>query len=104
MSQRFLVVDNDELTRTNIQQYFAVHGHQVDCAQGKNEAKALLARSQYSVVITDLRLNGTNTSGGLELCRYVSERYPETKSMVLHTPMPLAELRQIALQLLGSES
>ena len=113
---RMLVVDDEQSITFAIKNYFARHGYCVDCAQELEEAEALMAHLSYDVVIADLRLTGIHGSEGLEIVRFVRERHPHTKVILLtaystpeveaaakrygvhsflQKPKPLAELAQV---------
>jgi DNA-binding NtrC family response regulator len=120
MSQRILVVDDEEPILFAIRDYFEPLGWQVDCAQELEEAEALLSHIRYTLLIADLRLSGIHSNEGLELIRFVRERSPWTRVIVLtgygsmeieteavgrgvdaflQKPQPLAALAEIAARL-----
>jgi DNA-binding response OmpR family regulator len=122
MKPRLLVVDDEEPILSAIREYFEPLGYDVDCARELEEAEALLAHIRYALVIADLRLTGEHGSEGLELIRFVRERSPWTRIIVLtgfgsteieteaigrgvdaflQKPQPLAELAAIAANLTG---
>lgn len=81
MSQRILIIDDDEQLADAYKEYLSGHGHQVDCAQELEEAQTLLAHFEYSVVVTDLRLTKLGF-GGLDLIRYIREHALNTRIIV----------------------
>ncbi|HKQ07987.1 MAG TPA: response regulator [Blastocatellia bacterium] len=120
MVDRILVVDDEEPILFAIKEYFMMHGYEVDCASEFEEAEALLANIQYSVVIADLRLTGINGAEGIELVAFVRERCPRTQIIILtaygsleieeeamgrgvdaflRKPIPLPQLAQIVFAL-----
>lgn len=122
MRQRILVVDDEEPILFAIRDYFEPLGWQVDCAQELEEAEALLSHIRYTLLIADLRLSGIHSNEGLELIRFVRERSPWTRVIVLtgygsveieleavgrgvdaflQKPQPLAALAEIASRLTG---
>lgn len=122
MRQRILVVDDEEPILFAIRDYFEPLGWQVDCAQELEEAEALLSHIRYTLLIADLRLSGIHSNEGLELIRFVRERSPWTRVIVLtgygsveiemeavvrgvdaflQKPQPLAALAEIAARLTG---
>lgn len=123
MRMRILVVDDEEPILFAIRDYFEPLGWQVDCAQELEEAEALLSHIRYTLLIADLRLTGIHSNEGLELIRFVRERSPWTRVIVLtgygsveiegeavgrgvdaflQKPQPLAALAEIAARLTGS--
>lgn len=123
MRQRILVVDDEEPILFAIRDYFEPLGWQVDCAQELEEAEALLSHIRYTLLIADLRLSGIHSNEGLELIRFVRERSPWTRVIVLtgygsmeieleavgrgvdaflQKPQPLAALAEIAASLTGT--
>jgi DNA-binding response OmpR family regulator len=125
MKPRLLVVDDEEPILSAIREYFVPLGYDVDCARELEEAEALLAHIRYALVIADLRLTGVHGHEGLELIRFVRERSPWTRIVVLtgygsteiereaigrgvdaflQKPQPLSDLAAIAANLTGQGS
>ena len=123
MKMRILVVDDEEPILFAIRDYLEPLGWQVDCAQELEEAEALLSHIRYTLLIADLRLTGIHSNEGLELIRFVRERSPWTRVIVLTgygsveiegeavgrgvdafllKPQPLAALAEIAARLTGN--
>ncbi len=116
-----LIVDDEESICFSMGEYFKLQGYQVDCAQEREEAEALLAKDGYSIVIEDLRLGGINGTEGLEIVEQIRERHPATRIVVLtaygssemeaearkrgahaflRKPKPLSDIAQVVLGLL----
>lgn len=125
MKPRLLVVDDEEAILSAIREYFQPLGYDVDCARELEEAEALLVHIRYALVIADVRLTGVHGNEGLELIRFIRERSPWTRIIVLtgygsteiemeaigrgvdaflQKPQPLAELAAIAANLTGQGS
>ncbi|HYX23841.1 MAG TPA: response regulator [Thermoanaerobaculia bacterium] len=121
MSARILVVDDEEPILSAVREYFEPLGYAVDCARELEEAEALLAHVRYDLLIADLRLTGSQSAEGLELVRFVGERSPWTRTILLtgfgsaevetealgrgvdaflQKPQPLARLAAIAEELM----
>ena len=121
---RILVVDDEEAIRDATREYLTALGYQVDAAQEREEAEALLSTATYSLVICDLRLTGVHGKEGLELIGYLRERCPWARVILLtaygspdieaeakrrgadvflQKPVPLSELARLA-GLLGPRS
>jgi len=120
MKARILVVDDEESILLAIREYFAPLRYEVDCARELEEAEALLSHIRYGLLIADMRLTGIHGNEGLELIRFVRERSPWTRIVVLtgygspemesealdrgvdaflQKPVPLAELAEIVAAL-----
>ncbi len=78
-----LVVDDEQPIRFAIERYFTAVGFRVDEAAGREEAEALIAANQYSVVIADLRLSSMNAQEGLDLISFVRRCSPSTRVILL---------------------
>jgi DNA-binding NtrC family response regulator len=97
MSNRILVIDDEEPILYVMKEYFTTQAFEVDCARELEEAEALLANLSYAVVIADLRLTGIHGVEGLELVAYVRERCPRTRIIIL-TAYGSPEVEQEAMQ------
>lgn len=117
-----LIVDDEETILFAMGQYIMAQGCTVDTARELEEAQALLSNIRYHLVVADLRLSGVHGSEGLDLVRMVRECCPSTKVIVLtaygsveiqqeakrrgadavlHKSVPLAEVADAAMRLLG---
>ncbi|HEX2833192.1 MAG TPA: response regulator [Thermoanaerobaculia bacterium] len=118
-----LVVDDERVIRFALKSYFGEHGLAVDCAAERDEALELIARTNYDIVIADLRLSGTTSEEGLDVIRAARQQSRDTRvilltayrtsavderakdlgvDMLLHKPKPLAQLAQAVFSLLAS--
>ena len=95
MTDRILILDDDDQLAYAYKEHFSALGYSVDCAQELEEAEALLAHFPYSVVITDLRLSKLGF-GGLELVKHIREQSLKTRIVVL-TGYGWPELKSEAL-------
>ena len=81
---RLLIIDDHEMVREGLKAMlsaepdFSIVG---DAANGE-EAFALIERLRPDIILLDVRLPGTS---GIEICRTVTERYPETAVIFLTT-------------------
>jgi PAS domain S-box-containing protein len=71
--RRLLVVDDEPAMRTAIGNFLSSLGHGVTVAAGGHEARALLDRNEYDVVLLDLRMPDL---GGDDLYRELVQRDP----------------------------
>lgn len=83
MNQRLLIADDEEAIRFSMKEYFEDLGYAVDCADGSDEARRMLAGNDYAVVIADLRLGASGVEEGLDLITTVRNRFPATRTMIL---------------------
>ena len=82
MTNRVLIIDDDDQLVNAYRDYLCEGGYEVDCAQELEEAQALMAHFTYSVVITDLRLNKL-AFGGLDVIKHIRERSLSTRVVVV---------------------
>ncbi|MEZ5669944.1 MAG: response regulator [Alphaproteobacteria bacterium] len=57
---RILVVDDDVAVSQTTSEVLALDGHSVDCAASAEEAMGMIRRRRYDIVITDVRMPGTD--------------------------------------------
>jgi DNA-binding NtrC family response regulator len=80
MSERILIVEDEETLRSNICRYLERAGHTVSGAANGQEATAELERSPFDLVITDLRLPDTD---GLQILERVRALSPESIVLIM---------------------
>jgi two-component system NtrC family response regulator len=80
MSHPILIVDDEESLRRVTQVRLQKAGYQTDAAASAEEALEKLARTAYSLVLTDMRMPGAS---GLELLRRVKADYPDIVVIVV---------------------
>ncbi|HEY6844174.1 MAG TPA: response regulator [Thermoanaerobaculia bacterium] len=118
---RMLIVEDEFTVLSALRKYFSAAGYDVDYARELEEAQALIATTQYHVVIADLRLSGSSAAEGLEVLRFVRHHSRGTKVVILtaygsadiqssarmlgaaaflQKPAPLAEIRATVSRLL----
>ncbi len=71
---RVLVVDDDESLLRLMGEYLESAGIECDLAAGAKQARNLLGRSGYDVVVSEFNMRGES---GLDLLRHSSFRYPK---------------------------
>ena len=74
-SHRILVVDDARNMRRVLQALLGAHGYATDVAGDGDEARALLKKTGYDVVITDLRMPHCD---GMQLMRTIARSWPDT--------------------------
>jgi DNA-binding response OmpR family regulator len=116
MTCRVLVVDDEPDICFALSEYLSVRGYSVDWAGTLSEARDLLARIEYAIVITDLSLGGRWGIEGLELAALVAGKHRLTRTVILtawgspeaeatarvlgveaflHKPVPLSEIARV---------
>lgn len=81
---RLLIVDDHEMVREGLKAILVSEPdfHIVGDAANAEQALDLIARLHPDIALLDIRLPGIN---GIELCRIVMERHPETAVIILTT-------------------
>ena len=81
---RLLIIDDHEMVREGLKAMLAKeHDFEiVGDAANAEQAYDLIARLHPDVILLDIRLPGVS---GIEVCRAVTERYPETAVLILTT-------------------
>ncbi|GEN11467.1 hypothetical protein MFU01_65040 [Myxococcus fulvus] len=123
VSQNLLIVDDESTLCWVLGQFFSGAGYRVDSAQALDEALGLMTTGRYDLVISDLRLSGTQSEEGLVLADFVRRFTPDTRvvlltafaspeltararelgvDLVLPKPQPLPSLAQHVSQLLAA--
>jgi two-component system response regulator RegA len=64
-------------------EYFSQHGFKVDTAREMDEAEGLIKKTEYKVIIQDLRLGAARHPDGIEIIKMVHQRNPDTRIVVL---------------------
>lgn len=83
MSRRILIVDDQTGVQFALSDYFSQHGYEADCAGTSEEALTYLRTRKYVLVVSDLRLTGSESTEGLEIVRFVSDHCPGTVVVLL---------------------
>ena len=78
-----LIVDDEESICFSMSEYFSQHGFKVDTARERDEAEGLIKKTEYIVIIQDLRLGVERHAEGIEIIKLVHERNPDTRIVVL---------------------
>ena len=82
MSDRLLVVDDDDAIRQTLRSFFEAAGFEVDAASNLPEAADRLATSKYAAVIVDICLTERGTEG-LAIAAYVRQIGQELTVVIL---------------------
>jgi DNA-binding NtrC family response regulator len=81
--KRVLIVDDETAFLVSIRKILQGPDLLVDTAETFNEARSLIDCNDYTTVITDIRLTDVSSREGMEILRYVKERRPETRVILL---------------------
>lgn len=77
---KILVVDDEEIMRSFLRDVLSGEDYQVDVVPTGEEAIEEAGTKEYDLVITDIKMPGTN---GIEVLREVKERSPKTEVVVM---------------------
>jgi DNA-binding NtrC family response regulator len=77
---KFLIVDDEESVRRFLVSAFRNEDYEIDQASSVPDAKDLLVRGIYDLVITDLRMDPIS---GMELLRFIKGTSPQTEVMMM---------------------
>src|SRR5689334_20374203 len=80
---RLLLVEDEPTALAALRKFFCAAGLDVDCACELEEAEALIAMTDYDVVIADLRLSWHYGAEGLEILRFVRRTSRQTHVIIL---------------------
>src|SRR5215218_488125 len=81
--RKLLVVDDEESICFSMSEYFSQQGFMVDTAREMDEAEGLVKKTEYRVLIQDLRLGAARRPDGIEIIKMVHQRNPDTRIVVL---------------------
>jgi DNA-binding response OmpR family regulator len=86
MTERFLIVDDSELTRDLLITYLSDFEYEVDSAEDVSSAITLLESHEYDIVITDKNMPGIDLEdheGGMTLLEYIQKNLPCTETIMM---------------------
>ncbi len=120
--QRILIVDDEPEIRSFMSDALDVFGYQVGAASNADEAFALIARTRFDLVMSDLRLPGLRGWDFAARLRSIDPVLPlimltgsapddddlnrvrEAGIAVLHKPVPLPQLETALTEALGGRA
>ncbi|PIQ89448.1 MAG: hypothetical protein COV72_02785 [Candidatus Omnitrophica bacterium CG11_big_fil_rev_8_21_14_0_20_42_13] len=73
-SLRILIVDDEPLIRSSLQEALRIDGYDVKSASCADEALANISQNSIDIVITDLKMPGLS---GMQLLKVVKDKYPQ---------------------------
>lgn len=77
---RILIIEDEEYIRENLSEILELHGHKVVAAPNGESGLEIARKSEFDVVLTDLKLPGIN---GIEVIRSVKAISPDTACIIL---------------------
>jgi DNA-binding NtrC family response regulator len=80
MSERILVADDEEVVRTNLQEFLTSNGYVVDTAPDGQKALQRVLDEDYALVLTDIRMP---EMGGIELLKRIVTERPQTYVLIM---------------------
>jgi two-component system, response regulator RegA len=84
---RVLIVDDNQLVLRAVSRYLRLHGYEVEQASSVAEAMTQIARTQFEVVLTDLRLGD---GSGLDVLDAIAERGSHTHAVMFSNESDVA--------------
>ena len=100
MRPRLLVVDDEHSIRFGLGEYFSQHGFDVDTAEDRATAEALIHRNTYAAAVVDLALDESEPEGGLAVVRCARHHCPTMRVLVMTartTPQAEAAAEEIGV-------
>lgn len=74
MRPRLLIIDDEKNIAFAVRSYFVRRGYDVDCATTSAQASDLIARREYSLLIVDVRLSGSESRDGMDLALRIRQQ------------------------------
>ena len=91
--ENMLVVEDEEIMREALVDYFSEEGHKVDTAADGDKALENYNYKDYDIMIIDLRLPGRD---GLEVLADIKSKHPSAKVIII-TAYPTVETEKAAI-------
>lgn len=82
-SRRLLIAEDDAQTLFPLREFFCEQGFTVDCVIGPIEARRMLERFPYSVLLTDLHLTRHHHAEGLMVLQLARRQQPEIRAIMM---------------------
>jgi len=96
--RRLLIAEDDPDTLFPLREFFCDQGFTVDCVVGPTEARRMLERFPYSVLLTDLHLTDQRQSEGLIVVEQARRRQPDIRAIMM-TAFPSLQMEFDAMRL-----
>ncbi len=95
---KILIVDDNTIVNSVYQNLFEGMGACVDTVTNLNQAQALIRNNVYDLVLSDLRLNGTDSREGLDVVRMARDTFPDAQIIIV-TAEDVCEIREKAIRM-----
>jgi two-component system response regulator TctD len=102
MANRILILDDEESLLHMLKRHFSSYAFSVDTARHEENAKRLIEKNDYSVVILDLGLTRLDRTLGLDMIGLIRKRNPKT-GIIVYTGNRSPDVEKLARQL-GADS
>lgn len=92
---RILIVEDEEPVRDMLQQLLGMHGHECTLAADAAEARQLLKKKEFDLVLSDLNMPGET---GFQFLQYALSEKPDLRA-ILYTGYDQPDVRERALEI-----
>ncbi|MEW5765046.1 MAG: response regulator [Acidobacteriota bacterium] len=83
MAYKILIVDDETATAFGLKALMESEDVKVLTASNAQAARRILGSEKIQVLLSDIRLSGTLDAEGLDLLRFVKEKCPDTKVILM---------------------
>jgi DNA-binding NtrC family response regulator len=77
---RILIVDDEKIVCERLSAEMERAGYEVEAFTGSSEALQRISEKSFDLIITDIKMRGPS---GMDLMRFVTENYPQTKVIMI---------------------
>lgn len=95
--KKILIVDDEQSILLSLSYALKTEGVEVITCNEIEQAEEALANARFDLVIADIRMSGVNGIEGLELLKYIKERY--ATEVIIMTGYGTAEIETLAYTL-----
>lgn len=95
--KKVLIVDDEQSILLSLSYALKTDGVEVITCNEIEQAEEALANTHFDLVIADIRMSGVNGIEGLELLKYIKERY--TTEVIIMTGYGTTEIESLAYKL-----
>ncbi len=92
---RILIIDDEEVVRSSCQKILEEKNHLIDTAGTGEEGLDMMARENYDLVVTDLKMPGMS---GMEVLQKIRDEYPDV-TVIIFTGYATVETTRQALKM-----
>lgn len=92
--KKVLVIDDEKQILKVVKTFLEDQGYQVDCAEEREEAEAMIETLEYGIVVTDLTLDRLKGLEGLSILEHVQQVSPRSRVIVMSGISNLGEARE----------